>query len=159
MIGVWGGGFRWSAWDVGGGEKLRPLWVMYARATDGIVFVVDASSNNDLIEEARVELSRVIKASKLSSQSLNTSPPPVLVLANFQDKSYARGPEEVAIVLGLSEQWAAGIMWAVAPVCGLTGEGLDSALHTLRTLIDGSKKERKKVERHTQKKNPPRWRW
>ncbi|RXG52030.1 ADP-ribosylation factor-like protein 4C [Armadillidium vulgare] len=44
---VWGGGFRWSAWDVGGGEKLRPLWVMYARATDGIVFVVDASSNND----------------------------------------------------------------------------------------------------------------
>ena len=29
-------------WDVGGQEKLRPLWKSYTRCTDGIVFVVDS---------------------------------------------------------------------------------------------------------------------
>ena len=58
---VWGGGYRWSCWDVGGGERLRPLWSSYTRATDGLVFVVDSASPTDVMEEARVELARVLK--------------------------------------------------------------------------------------------------
>lgn len=46
---------------MGGGERLRPLWSSYTRATDGIVFVVDSAAPDDLMEEARVELARVLK--------------------------------------------------------------------------------------------------
>ena len=51
-------------WDVGGGERLRPLWATYSRGTDGIVFVVDASCNSDTMEEARLELARILKVSR-----------------------------------------------------------------------------------------------
>lgn len=53
---------------MGGGERLRPLWSSYTRATDGIVFVVDSAAPDDLMEEARVELARVLK---VGSRSVN----------------------------------------------------------------------------------------
>ena len=46
---------------MGGGERLRPLWSSYTRATDGLVYVVDSASPTDVMEEARVELARVLK--------------------------------------------------------------------------------------------------
>ena len=58
---VWGGGFRWSVWDVGGGERLRPLWTTYTRGTDGIVYVLDASCSSDEMEENRLELAKIMK--------------------------------------------------------------------------------------------------
>jgi len=149
---VWGGGFRWSCWDVGGGDRLRGLWSSYTRATDGIVFVVDSAGPEDLMEEARLEISRLIKMSKASSFQLNIPAPPLLVLANFQDQSWARSPQEVAMSLGLSE--SSGTLWGVAPVCALTGEGLDQAMSLLRSLIDQVRGESRKRDRSTR----DRWR-
>ncbi|NXT75778.1 ARL4C protein, partial [Zapornia atra] len=40
-------------WDVGGQEKLRPLWKSYSRCTDGIIYVVD-SVDGDRLEEVPV---------------------------------------------------------------------------------------------------------
>ncbi|CAL4114723.1 unnamed protein product [Meganyctiphanes norvegica] len=142
---VWGGGFRWSCWDVGGGDRLRGLWSSYTRATDGIVFVVDSAAPQDIMEEARVELARVIKMSRASSFQLNLPPPPLLVLANFQDQPWARSAQNVAASLGLCE--TLGSLWAVAPICALTGEGLDQALAMLRTLIDKVRADARKRER------------
>uniref|UniRef100_A0A672PYB4 ADP-ribosylation factor-like 4Cb n=1 Tax=Sinocyclocheilus grahami TaxID=75366 RepID=A0A672PYB4_SINGR len=42
-------------WDVGGQEKLRPLWKSYSRCTDGIIYVVD-SVDVDRLEEAKTDL-------------------------------------------------------------------------------------------------------
>lgn len=42
-------------WDIGGQDKLRPLWRSYTRCTDGIVFVVD-SVDEERLEEAKMEL-------------------------------------------------------------------------------------------------------
>ncbi|KAM3823186.1 ADP-ribosylation factor-like protein 4D [Vipera latastei] len=47
-----------QVWDVGGQEKLCPLWKSYMRQTDGIVFVVDLAEIEHL-EEACVELHRI----------------------------------------------------------------------------------------------------
>lgn len=47
-------------WDVGGQEKLRPLWKSYSRCTDGIIYVVD-SVDVDRLEEAKTELHKVTK--------------------------------------------------------------------------------------------------
>ena len=71
---------RWywvQVWDVGGQEKLRPLWRSYTRRTDGLVFVVDAA-DPERLEEARLELHRV-------ARSQDTQGVPILVLANKQD--------------------------------------------------------------------------
>lgn len=46
-----------QVWDVGGQEKVRPLWRPYTRATDAVVFVVD-SCDKDRLEEAKLELHR-----------------------------------------------------------------------------------------------------
>ncbi|CAF90775.1 unnamed protein product [Tetraodon nigroviridis] len=50
-------------WDVGGQEKLRPLWKPYSRCTDGIVYVVD-SVDAERLEEARAELHKITRFSE-----------------------------------------------------------------------------------------------
>jgi GTPase SAR1 family protein len=46
--------------DVGGQEKLRPLWRSYTRCTDGIIFVID-SVDVERMEEAKMEVSSIDK--------------------------------------------------------------------------------------------------
>jgi GTPase SAR1 family protein len=46
--------------DVGGQEKLRPLWRSYTRCTDGIIFVID-SVDLERMEEAKMEVSLIGK--------------------------------------------------------------------------------------------------
>lgn len=48
-------GVTFIIWDIGGQDKLRPLWRSYTRCTDGIVFVVD-SVDEERLEEAKMEL-------------------------------------------------------------------------------------------------------
>ena len=55
-------GSTFMVWDVGGQDKLRPLWRSYTRCTDGIIFVVD-SSREESLEEAKLELQNICKAS------------------------------------------------------------------------------------------------
>ncbi|XP_054614548.1 ADP-ribosylation factor-like protein 4D isoform X2 [Dunckerocampus dactyliophorus] len=66
-----------QVWDVGGQEKLRPLWKSYTRRTDGLVFVVDAAEV-ERMEEAKMELHKI-------SRSAENHGVPLLVLANKQD--------------------------------------------------------------------------
>ena len=44
-----------TVWDVGGQDKIRPLWRHYYTNTQGLIFVVD-SNDRDRISEARDEL-------------------------------------------------------------------------------------------------------
>merc|ERR1712078_793895 len=46
-----------TVWDVGGQDKIRPLWRHYFQNTQGLIFVVD-SNDRDRIGEARDEMSR-----------------------------------------------------------------------------------------------------
>lgn len=43
-----------TVWDVGGQEKLRPLWKHYFNNTDALIFVID-SQDRDRIERASNE--------------------------------------------------------------------------------------------------------
>jgi ADP-ribosylation factor protein 1 len=45
---------EFTVWDVGGQEKLRPLWRHYFNNTDGLIYVVD-SSDKERIDKARDE--------------------------------------------------------------------------------------------------------
>ena len=60
-----------TVWDVGGQEKLRPLWRHYFNNTDGLIFVVD-SLDRERINRAREEFNSIINDPCL----LYTSPSP-----------------------------------------------------------------------------------
>jgi GTPase SAR1 family protein len=42
-----------TVWDVGGQEKLRPLWKHYFNNTDGLIFVVDTADRERLPRAAQ----------------------------------------------------------------------------------------------------------
>merc|ERR1712079_829591 len=44
-----------TVWDVGGRDKIRPLWRHYFQNTQGLIFVVD-SNDRERIDEAQKEL-------------------------------------------------------------------------------------------------------
>ncbi|XP_067167992.1 ADP-ribosylation factor-like protein 4D [Apteryx mantelli] len=115
-----------QVWDVGGQEKLRPLWRSYARRTDGLVFVVD-SAEGERLEEARLELHRIARAAEAQGV-------PLLVLANKQDVPAALAVPEVERRLGLQEL-GAGTPRCVQGCSARDGLGLHQGLRSLYDMI------------------------
>lgn len=68
---------QFTVWDVGGQDKIRPLWRHYFQNTQGIIFVVD-SNDRERVNEAREELQRMLNEDELRDALL-------LVFANKQD--------------------------------------------------------------------------
>ena len=66
-----------TVWDVGGQEKLRPLWRHYFNNTDGLIYVVD-SLDRERIKKARAEFNQIIEDPLMRNSAL-------LVFANKQD--------------------------------------------------------------------------
>ena len=48
-----------TVWDVGGQDKIRPLWRHYFQNTQGLIFVVD-SNDRERVGEARDELMKMV---------------------------------------------------------------------------------------------------
>jgi small GTP-binding protein len=65
-----------TVWDVGGQDKIRPLWRHYYQNTQGLIFVVD-SNDKDRVGEAHDELHRMLSEDELREAI-------VLVFANKQ---------------------------------------------------------------------------
>ncbi|EGW33928.1 uncharacterized protein SPAPADRAFT_59312, partial [Spathaspora passalidarum NRRL Y-27907] len=76
-----------TVWDVGGQDKIRPLWRYYFQNTQGIIFVVD-SNDRDRISEAREELQQMLNEDELRDALL-------LVFANKQDLPNAMNAAEI----------------------------------------------------------------
>ncbi|KAM4735304.1 ADP-ribosylation factor-like 4aa isoform 1-T2 [Anableps anableps] len=126
-------------WDVGGQEKLRPLWKSYTRCTDGIIFVVD-SVDAERMEEAKTELHKITKSSE--NQGV-----PVLVVANKQDLRLSLPLDEIEKLLALKELGPA-TPWHLQPSCAIIGEGLRDGLDELYKMIQ----KRRKMLRQQKKK-------
>lgn len=136
-------GVNFLMWDVGGQEKLRPLWKSYTRCTDGIVFVVD-SVDMERMEEAKMELLKTAK-------SPDNSGVPILVLANKQDLPGAKDSKQLEKLLGLHELMTgpgSQHLSYIQAACAITGDGLHEGLDALYNMI----LKRKKVAKQTKKK-------
>ncbi|ETW36341.1 hypothetical protein PFTANZ_02963 [Plasmodium falciparum Tanzania (2000708)] len=101
-----------TVWDVGGQDKIRPLWRHYYSNTDGLIFVVD-SNDRERIDDgkkikkwkdyillfffniAREELHRMINEEELKDAI-------ILVFANKQDLPNAMSAAEVTEKLHLN---------------------------------------------------------
>ncbi|KAI2638653.1 ADP-ribosylation factor 6 [Hypomontagnella submonticulosa] len=105
---------KFNVWDVGGQDKIRPLWRHYYSGTQGLIFVVD-SSDHVRMSEAQSELHRIINDREMQDCLL-------LVFANKQDVPGAMTPKEVREALQLDN--LRGKVFYVQPSCATTGEGL-----------------------------------
>ena len=54
-----------TVWDVGGQDKIRPLWRHYFQNTQGLIFVVD-SNDRERVQEAKDELNKMLGVSDRS---------------------------------------------------------------------------------------------
>ena len=82
-----------TVWDVGGQDKIRPLWRHYFQNTQGLIFVVD-SNDRERISEAKDELQKMLQEDELREAV-------VLVFANKQDLPNAMTASELTDQLGL----------------------------------------------------------
>jgi len=114
-----------TVWDVGGQDKIRPLWRHYFQNTQGIIFVVD-SNDRDRISEARDELQRMLNEDELRDALL-------LVFANKQDLPNARNAAEITDKLGLHSLRQRH--WYIQATCATSGDGLYEGLEWLSTNL------------------------
>jgi len=114
-----------TVWDVGGQDKIRPLWRHYYQNTQGLIFVVD-SNDRDRIDDARAELHKMLEEEEMRDAVL-------LVYANKQDLPNAMTAAEVTDKLGLQQMRSR--QWFIQSACGTAGDGLYEGLDWLsRTL-------------------------
>merc|ERR1712217_361206 len=114
-----------TAWDVGGRDKIRPLWRHYYQGTQGIVFVVD-SNDRDRIDDSREELAQILAEDEMRDAVL-------LVFANKQDLHNAMTADEVTEALGLHR--LRNRRWFVQSACATTGDGLYEGLGFLHSEL------------------------
>ena len=110
-----------TAWDVGGQDRIRPLWRHYYQNTDGIIFVVD-SADEARVDEAREELSTMLDNDELAGAHL-------LVFANKQDLPGALSSSDLADRLGLRN--VRDREWYIQSSNATTGDGLFEGLDWL----------------------------
>jgi len=126
-----------TVWDVGGQDKIRPLWRHYYQNTQGIIFVVDSNDRDRLDESnghehsAKEELHHMLAEDELRDAVL-------LVLANKQDLPNAMSVNEVTSRLGLNQ--IRNRQWYIQATCATTGDGLYEGLDWLSDTLKQSSK-------------------
>merc|ERR1712028_140248 len=118
-----------TVWDVGGQDKIRPLWRHYYQNTQGVIFVVD-SNDRDRVNEARDELHRMLGEDELREALL-------LVFANKQDLPNAMNCAEITDKLGLASLRQRN--WYIQSTCATTGDGLYEGLDWLSANLSNKK--------------------
>ena len=131
-------GIDFTFWDLGGGDKIRPLWKHYYKNTSAIVFVVD-SKDRGRFAEVRQEMREMMEEKELALAH-------ILVLGNKSDLEGASSPGELWDELGLadlaSEQFkrsSGGSEKAtVLPICATSGQGCRESLDWLANVTKSS---------------------
>eukprot|EP00494_Astrolonche_serrata_P002148 UN02154 len=119
---------KFTVWDVGGQDKIRPLWRHYYANTQGVIFVVDSADTDRLDESqgtehsAKEELHGMLAEEELKDVA-------VLVMANKQDLPGALRPAEITQRLGLNH--LKNIRWYIQGTCATKGEGIYEGLDWL----------------------------
>jgi len=125
-----------TVWDVGGQDKIRPLWRHYYQNTQGIIFVVDSNDRERIDDSAgsentaKEELHRMLAEDELRDAVL-------LVFANKQDLPNAMSVNEITERLGLNS--LRNRKWYIQATCATTGDGLYEGLDWLSNTLNKKK--------------------
>merc|ERR1739849_351 len=118
-----------TVWDVGGQDKIRPLWRHYYTGTQGLIFVVD-SNDRDRIEDAKEELTKMLNEDEMRDAAL-------LVFANKQDLPNSMPAAEVTEKLGFNNMRTR--KWFIQSACATTGDGLYEGLDWMSRTLSSKK--------------------
>ncbi|XP_019626248.1 PREDICTED: ADP-ribosylation factor 4 [Branchiostoma belcheri] len=110
-----------TVWDVGGQDKIRPLWRHYFQNTQGLIFVVD-SNDRERMAEAQQELDKMCGEDELRDAVL-------LVFANKQDLPNAMSVADIQKNLKLQD--LRNRKWYIQSTCATQGTGLYEGLDWL----------------------------
>merc|ERR1711991_702975 len=119
---------NFTVWDVGGQDKIRPLWRHYFQNTQGLIFVVD-SNDRERVAEASEELQKMLREDELRDAKL-------LVFANKQDLPNAMSVAEVTDKLGLHA--LRNRKWYIQSCCATSGDGLYEGLDWLSNALNAA---------------------
>ncbi|RHY29168.1 hypothetical protein DYB32_005378 [Aphanomyces invadans] len=116
---------RFTAWDMGGQDKLRPLWRHYHQDTDAVIFVVDSTDKRRL-REATEELHRMLSEHDLRHTKL-------LLYMNKVDLPNAMTAVEVVEKMKLAN--LCQVHWFIQACSAVHNVGLDEGLDWLRHVL------------------------
>lgn len=114
-----------TVWDVGGQDKIRPLWRHYFVGCEGLVYVVD-SVDHERFMEARDELTWILNSEEMVGV-------PLVILANKQDMPRAYSPNDIATKLGLYD--VRNRKWHIQGTSALSGQGVYESMEELSALV------------------------
>ncbi|XP_011690992.1 PREDICTED: ADP-ribosylation factor-like protein 6 isoform X3 [Wasmannia auropunctata] len=120
-----------TAFDMSGHDRHRPLWEHYYKDCHGIIFIIDSSDKLRLVvvkEELDMLLQHPDVAVNVSGRKL-----PILFLANKMDLPDSL--TTVKLVAGLGLERIQNKPWHIRATNALTGEGLQPAIEWLTDQI------------------------
>lgn len=121
-----------TVWDIGGQEKIRPLWRHYYVGTQALIYVVDSNDveriDNDTGDSAKDELHKLLADDELKGV-------PLLVLANKQDLPQALSVAQLTERLGLHN--VRSRKWFIQASVASKGDGLFEGLEQLQKMVMG----------------------
>jgi small GTP-binding protein len=129
-------GSELNIWDIGGQEKIRPLWKYYYQNTDAVIFVVDSTDTGRLDDSkdchynAKFELDKMMEDDELRNAVL-------LVFANKQDAQGALPVYDISRRLGLQNY--RNRSWYIQGTNALQGDGLFEGLEWLINALNKKK--------------------
>lgn len=126
-------GVTFTVWDVGGQDKIRPLWKHYYQNSQGLVYVID-SADKERVEEASAELHGILEDEQMYGV-------PVVIIANKQDLPNAISCSQLVEKLKLNKLNDTKNKWYVQSACAVTGEGIYEAMSKMADLVKEKQKQ------------------
>eukprot|EP01098_Paradermamoeba_levis_P001272 TRINITY_DN1142_c0_g1_i1.p1 TRINITY_DN1142_c0_g1~~TRINITY_DN1142_c0_g1_i1.p1 ORF type:complete len:183 (-),score=64.23 TRINITY_DN1142_c0_g1_i1:151-699(-) len=118
-------GVKFNVWDVSGKESTRALWKHYYKegGTDAIIWVIDAASPDDKLEETKSCLHNAMLDPALDGVIL-------FIAANKQDVSGARSAEQLKDRLNC-KAFEGKRPWFMREISAKNGSGIKEAMEQL----------------------------
>ncbi|KAF1773888.1 P-loop containing nucleoside triphosphate hydrolase [Phytophthora cactorum] len=114
---------EFTAWDIGGQSKLRPLWRFYYEGADAVVFVIDSADRYRIDEASTSYTDDALRDCKL------------LVLANKQDHPGCMHVEELREKLALHR--VTRNPSHISKTVAVSGQGVDEGMMWLSRVVTG----------------------
>eukprot|EP01114_Cavostelium_apophysatum_P022165 TRINITY_DN7928_c1_g1_i2.p1 TRINITY_DN7928_c1_g1~~TRINITY_DN7928_c1_g1_i2.p1 ORF type:complete len:515 (-),score=123.86 TRINITY_DN7928_c1_g1_i2:1030-2574(-) len=123
-------GTNFTIWEVGGCDKIRPLWRHYFQNTDAIVIVLD-SNDKERLPEMMAEVDHLLTCEELLDCVW-------VVFANKQDLPNVYKPADI-LREGNLEARMKGRRWVLIGGCAITGDGTYEMLEWLQQSLKAPK--------------------
>ncbi|XP_041370593.1 ADP-ribosylation factor 2-like isoform X1 [Gigantopelta aegis] len=117
---------NFTAWDVGGRDKIRPLWRHYYQNTQAVIFVVD-SNDRERLDDVASEIEILFSEDELNDAV-------IVVVCNKQDLPGAMTVTEIAESIRLNKL-AKNHATAIFGCSALNGDGLYEPLDWLVQML------------------------